>query len=106
MKKNMNIISKEMAKTSKSKLERTDKFVDEKFGELLIFKDPQKVNMDCLMITYDYNSLYLSAQAKMNSSWPKIETAYLSQKLMSVAICTLFYNSRWDQLNRSAFLTV
>ena len=57
----MNNNSKEMAETSKNNLERTDKFVDEKFGELLVFKDPQKVNVDCLLVTYDNNSLYLSA---------------------------------------------
>ena len=57
-------------------------------------------------MSYDFNSLYPSAQIDKNSTWPKIETAYPFKKHMSDAICTLFNTGRWNELNRSAFLTI
>ena len=83
-----------------------DKFLEKKLGELEISKDLQKINKDDLLVSYDFNSLYPSAQIDENSTWPKIETAYPFEKYMSDAICTLFNSGRWDEVNRSAFLTI
>ena len=59
-----------------------------------------------MLASYDFNSLYPSAQIDLNSTWPKIETAYPFKKYMSDAVCSLFDSGRWNELNRSAFLTV
>ena len=83
-----------------------DKFLDKKLGELEISKDLQKINKDDLLVSYDFNSLYPSAQIDKNSTWPKIETSYPFKKYMNESICSLFNNRRWNELNRSAFLTV
>ena len=39
-----------------------DKFLEKKLGELNISKDLQKINKDDLLVSYDFNSLYPSAQ--------------------------------------------
>ena len=83
-----------------------DKFLDNKLGELNISKELQKINKDDLLVSYDFNSLYPSAQIDKNSNWPKIETAYPVKKHMKDSICTLFNSGKWNELNRSAFLTV
>ena len=59
-----------------------------------------------MLVSYDFNSLYPSAQIDKNSTWPKIETAYPFKKHMNDSICTLFNTGRWNELDRSAFLTV
>ena len=83
-----------------------DKFLNKKLGELEISKELQKINKDDLLVSYDFNSLYPSAQIDLNSTWPKIKTAYPFKKYMNDSICTLFNRGRWNELNRSAFLTV
>ena len=83
-----------------------DNFSERKLGELNISKELQKINKDDLLVSYDFNSLYPSAQIDKNSTWPKIETAYPFKKHMNDSICTLFNNGRWNELNISAFLTV
>ena len=42
----------------------------------------------------------------MICTWPKVETAYSFQNDMNESICSLFNIGRWNELNRSAFLTV
>ena len=59
-----------------------------------------------MLVSYDFNSLYPSAQIDKNRTRPKIETAYPFKKHMNDSICTLFNSGRWNELNRSAFLTV
>ena len=59
-----------------------------------------------MLVSYDFNSLYPSAQIDINSTWPKIEIAYPFKKYMNESICTLFNSGNWNELNRSAFLTV
>ena len=68
--------------------------------------EKDKIKKDDLLVSYDFNSLYPSAQIDKNSTWPKIETAYPFKKKMSDAVCRLFNSGRWNELNRSAFLTV
>ena len=83
-----------------------DKFLERKLGELNISKELQKINKDDLLVSYDFNSLYPSAQIDKDSNWAKIETAYPFKKFMNDAICTLFNSGRWNELNKSAFLTI
>ena len=94
---------KDYRKISKKELE---KFLERKLGELEISKDLQKINKEDLLVSYDFNSLYPSAQIDKNSTWPKIETAYPFKKHMNDAVCYLFNSGKWNQINRSAFLTV
>ena len=83
-----------------------DKFLDKKLGELQLSKELQKINKDDLLVSYEFNSLYPSAQIDIDSTWPKIDTAYPFKNNMSDAVWTLFNSGRWNELNRSAFLTV
>ena len=83
-----------------------DKFLEKKLGELEISKELQKIDKDDLLVSYDFNSLYPSAQIDKNSTWPKIETAYPFKKHMNDSICILFNSGRSNELNRSAFPTV
>ena len=62
-----------------------------------------KINKDDSLVSYDFNSLSPSAQIDVNSTWPKIETAYPSKKYMSDAVCSLFNSGRWNELKISAF---
>ena len=55
-------------------------FPDKKLGELEISKELQKIIKGDLLVSYDFNSFCLSAQIDKKSSWPKIETVYLSKK--------------------------
>ena len=75
-----------------------DKFLDKKLGELEISKELQNKNKDELLVSYDFNSFYPSAQIDLNSTWPKIETAYPFQKFMSDAVCRLFNSGKWNEL--------
>ena len=70
-----------------------------------ISKELQKIKDD-LLVSYDFNNLYPSAQIDINSTWPEIETAYQFKKYMSDGNCSLFNSGRWNELNRNAFLTV
>ena len=94
---------KDYRKINKKEL---DNFLNNKLGNLEISKELQKINKDDLLVSYDFNSLYPSAQIDKNSTWPKIETSYPFKKHMNDAICTLFNSGKWNQLNRSAFLTI
>ena len=64
---------KDYRKINKKEL---DKFLDKKLGELEISKEIQKISKDDLLVSYDFNSLYPSAQIDLSSTWPKIETSY------------------------------
>ena len=68
---------KDHRKINKKELE---KFLEKKLGELEISKELQKTNKDDLLVSYDFSSLYPSAQIDINSTWPKIETAYPFKK--------------------------
>ena len=91
---------KDYRKMNKKEL---DNFLEKKLGELNISKELQKINKDDLLVSYDFNSSYPSAQIDKNSTWPKIETAYPIKKYMNDAICYLFNSGRWNELNRSGF---
>ena len=94
---------KDYRKINKKEL---DDFIDKKLGKLEISKELQKINKDDLLVSYDFNSLYPSAQIDKNKTWPKIKTSYPFKKYMKDSICTLFNTGRWNELNRSAFLTI
>ena len=71
-----------------------------------ISKELQNINKYDWLVSYDFNSLYPSAQIDKNSTWAKTETAYPFKKYMSDAVCSLFNSGKWNELNRSAFLSV
>ena len=68
-----------------------------------ISKELQKINKDDLLVSYDFNSLYPSAQIDIKSTWPQIETVYPFKKYMSNTVCSLFNSGWWNELNRSTF---
>ena len=57
-------------------------------------------------MSYEFNSLYPSAQIDTNSTRSNIETAYPIANQMNGSMCSLFNSGRWKELNRCAFLTV
>ena len=67
-------------------------------------KELQTTGKDDLLVSYDFNSLYPSAQIDINSTWPKMETVYPFKKDMIEPKCSLFNSGRWNELKRSAFL--
>ena len=54
-----------------------------------ISKELQKFNKNGLLVSYDFNSLYPSAQIELNSTWPIIETDYPFKKIWmnSFVVC-------------------
>ena len=58
------------------------------------------------LVSDDFNSMYRSAEADGNSTWSTIETANHIEKYLNDAVCEVFVSGRWDELKRSAFLTV
>ena len=54
-----------------------EEFVNNKLGDLKISKGLQKLDNSDLLCSYDFKSLYPSAPADKNSTWPAIEMAYL-----------------------------
>ena len=93
----------EYPKTLKKEL---DKFLDKKIGELRSSKYLQKINKDDLLVSYDFNSLYPSAQIDIKSTWPKRETTCPFKKDMSELICSLVNSGRWNEYKRSALSSV
>ena len=71
-----------------------------------ITKSLRMMNKDSSFLSYDFNSLYPSAEADEDSKWPAIETSFPFERFLSDAICELFNSSRWEEVNGSAFLTV
>ena len=69
---------KDYRKINKKELDKF--FLGKKLGELEISKELQKINKDDLLVSYDFNSSYPSAQIDLYSAWPKIETAYPFKK--------------------------
>ena len=82
------------------------KLLDKKPGELEPSEELQKINKNDLLVSYNFNSLYPSAQTDLNGTRPKTETTYRFKKDMNETICTLFNCGRWSDLHRSAFSTV
>ena len=59
-----------------------------------------------MLVSYDFNILYLSGQIDLKSIWPNIKSASPFKKYISNAVCSLFNSGRWNELKKSAFLTV
>ena len=66
-----------------------DEILDKKLGDLENSKELQKINKVDLLVSYDFDSFYPSAQVDINSTWPKIETSCPFENYMSDAVCTL-----------------
>ena len=59
-----------------------------------------------MLVPYDFKSLYSSAQIDLNITWPQRERNYPFKKQKIEMYCSLFNSGRWNELNKSAFLTV
>ena len=59
----------------------SDKFLEKNLGALEIGKELQKFTKDDLLVSYDFNSLYPSAQIDENSTWSILETPYPYKKI-------------------------
>ena len=70
-----------------------EEFVIKKLGDLETNKNLQKIDESVLLVSYDFNSAYSSAQADKNSNWLAIETVYTFKK-MSGVVYKLFDTGR------------
>ena len=50
----------------------------------------KQVELNDWLLSYNFNSLCPSAQADVNSNWPKIETSFAFEEYMSDSVCSLF----------------
>ena len=75
-----------------------EKFLDKKLGELGISIELQKINKDDLLVSFDFNSVYPSAQIGLNRNWPNMETAYEFKKYVSDAVCSLCNSGGWIEI--------
>ena len=64
-------------------------FLDQKLGELQTTKELQNIIKNVLLVSYDFNIYYPSAQIDFISTWPKLETAYPFEKYMSQVVLSL-----------------
>ena len=83
-----------------------DKYVNKKLASLSISKKLNKIDKSNLLVSSDYNSLYPSAMAHDDSTWPSIETAKGIRPEDSKYLCELFNNNEWKDLNRTGFFKV
>ena len=77
--------------------EGKDYFIKKKLGGFSVRKDLLKIDKNNSLVSYDYCNLYPSAQADVNSTWPKIETANTLKKYVD-AVYMVFNSARWDEL--------
>ena len=70
-----------------------------------INKEVRIITKDNLSISYDFNSLYPISHIVLNSTCPKAQRAYPSEKYMNESFCSFFNSGSWIELNRCAFLT-
>ena len=64
-------------KTIEKNKKELDKFLDEKLGKLEISKESQNIYKSDLLVSYDFNSVYPSAQVDINSPWSKIDSFFV-----------------------------
>ena len=65
-------------------------FFIERFDDLEVRKALRKIKKDYFLISFNFISLYLSAEADENSTWLAIETSLPLKKYLSDAVCALF----------------
>ena len=59
---------------------KLDNVLIEKLGVLYVSKQLQNINKHHLLVSYDFNSVYPSAQIIESRIWPKIDTAFPFEK--------------------------
>ena len=77
-----------------------------KFGDLGVSKTLRRINKHDLLVWCDFNLLHPSVEADKNSAWSAIETSYPFRKYMNDAVFEVLNSGRWEELNKSACLTV
>ena len=78
-----------------------DNYVSKILASLPLSKELNKIDKSDLLVSSDYNSLYPSAMAKDESTWPAIETAKAIKPEDSNHSCELFNNNEWKNLNKT-----
>ena len=71
-------------------------FINRKLGDLEFSKASRRINKDDLLVSYDFSSLYPSAEADEDVKCPAIETAYPLEKYIDDTVCEIFNSGRWD----------
>ena len=91
-------------KAIKKYRKKVDNFPNKNFGDLSIGEETK--DKDDLLVSYDFNFPYLSAQIDKNNTWPKVGSTCPFEKCLSNSVCTFFNSGRWNELNRPAFSVV
>ena len=71
-----------------------EEFINKKLRYLENSKALWRTNRDDLLVSYDFNGPYPTAEADKNSTWPAIQTSYPFKKYMNDAVCELFNSGR------------
>ena len=83
-----------------------ENYIKKKLSSLPISKELNKIEKSGLLVSSEYNSLYPSAMAFEQSTWPAIETAKAINPEDSEVYCVLFNNGEWKTLNKTGFFKV
>ena len=81
-------------------------YIDRKVARIPVSIQLAVIDKSDLLVSSDYNSLYPSAMAHLDSKWPKIETAKAIRLEDSDYLCELFINGEWKNLNKTGFFKV
>ena len=79
-----------MEKTIEKNRKELGKFLDNRLGEVELSTKMQKIDKIGLLVSYDFNCLYASAQTDENSFWPEIEKQIICNKkiwAMQFVVC-------------------
>ena len=76
-----------------------ENYIKKKLANLPISKELNNVDKSDLLVSSDYNSLYPSAMAQLQSTWPAIETAQAIKPEDNENSCRLFNTGEWKSLN-------
>ena len=73
-----------------------EEFHNKMVGDLEITENLREIDINDLLVSYNFSSLYPSAQVDNDSTWPAIDTVYAFKRYMNDAVGELFNNGKWD----------
>ena len=83
-----------------------ESYIKKNLASLTNSKEVKNVDKSDLLVSSDYNSLYPSAMAQLQSTWPAIEIAQAIKPEDSEDLCGLFYTGEWKSMKKTGFFKV
>ena len=90
----------------KTNKDHFEKYIKKKLSSLPISEELKNINKSDLLVSIDYNSLYLSANAHEKSTWPALERARGINPEDSGLYCEMINTGQWASLNKTGFFKV